>query len=129
LIPIAEVKRTGLVAKVISRYKWCLGKFLVSLGVAFTLATGATLLLPSIGLAQADAQRAVLRELAADTEGGSGRDTIIGGPGKDVMSGQAGRDKLLAKYAGTDRLNGGLGLDSGSWNRRDRTRSIERRLP
>jgi bacillolysin len=61
-------------------------------------------------------------------EGGSGRDTIIGGPGKDVMSGQAGRDKLLARYAGTDRLNGGLGLDSGSWSRRDRARSIEHRL-
>jgi len=61
-------------------------------------------------------------------EGGSGRDTIIGGPGKDVMSGQTGRDKLLARYAGADRLNGGRGLDSGSWNRRDRVRSIERRL-
>jgi Ca2+-binding RTX toxin-like protein len=61
-------------------------------------------------------------------EGGSGRDTIVGGPGRDAMSGQTGRDRLLARYAGADTLNGGRGVDSGSWNRRDRARSIERRL-
>jgi Ca2+-binding RTX toxin-like protein len=60
--------------------------------------------------------------------GGAGNDVITGGPGNDVMNGEAGVDKLLAKNAGTDRLNGGPGRDSGSWNKKDRARSIERRL-
>lgn len=60
--------------------------------------------------------------------GGAGNDTIIGGPGNDVMNGEAGNDKLMAKNAGNDKLNGGKGRDSGSWNKKDRAKAIERRL-
>lgn len=60
--------------------------------------------------------------------GQAGNDTIIGGPGNDALSGQAGKDKLLAKNAGNDKLNGGPGRDSGSWNKKDRAKSIEKRL-
>jgi len=60
--------------------------------------------------------------------GGAGNDTIVGGPGNDVMNGEAGNDKLLAKNAGTDRLNGGPGKDSGSWNKKDKAKKIEKRL-
>jgi hypothetical protein len=60
--------------------------------------------------------------------GGPGNDTLIGGPGNDVMNGEAGNDKLLAKNAGNDRLNGGPGKDSGNWNKKDRAKSIEKRL-
>jgi hypothetical protein len=61
--------------------------------------------------------------------GGPGNDTLIGGPGNDVMNGEAGKDKLLAKNAGNDKLNGGPQFDSGSWNKKDKARLIERRLP
>lgn len=60
--------------------------------------------------------------------GGPGKDVLNGGLGNDVMNGEGGVDKLLAKNAGTDKLNGGPGRDSGSWNKKDRAKSIERRL-
>lgn len=60
--------------------------------------------------------------------GQAGNDTLTGQAGNDTMNGQAGKDKLLAKNAGTDRLNGGAGRDSGSWNKKDRAKSIEKRL-
>ena len=60
--------------------------------------------------------------------GGPGDDTLVGGPGNDDLFGQAGKDNLLAKNAGTDRLSGGTGRDSGSWNKKDQAKSVEKRL-
>jgi Ca2+-binding RTX toxin-like protein len=57
-----------------------------------------------------------------------GATTLVGGPGNDDLFGQAGKDNLLAKNAGTDRLNGGTGRDSGSWNKKDQAKSVEKRL-
>lgn len=44
------------------------------------------------------------------------------------MNGEAGKDKLLAKNAGNDKLNGGPSKDSGNWNKKDKAKSIEKRL-
>jgi len=38
-----------------------------------------------------------------------------------ICFGQAGKDNLLAK-------NGGTGRDSGSWNKKDQAKSVEKRL-
>ncbi len=58
----------------------------------------------------------------------SGRHDPRRRPGNDDLFGQAGKDNLLAKNAGTDRLNGGTGRDSGSWNKKDQAKSVEKRL-
>jgi len=59
--------------------------------------------------------------------GGAGNDRLIGGAGADKLLGGAGKDTLLAKGGGRDTLNGGAGRDSGSWNKGDRVKSVERR--
>lgn len=62
--------------------------------------------------------------------GGAGADRVVGGAGWDSLLGGAGRDTLLANGdRATDRLNGGRGRDRGRWDRRDRVRSVEVRLP
>lgn len=62
--------------------------------------------------------------------GGAGADRVVGGAGWDSLLGGGGRDILLANGDGaTDRLNGGAGRDRGRWERRDRARSVEIRLP
>ncbi|MEX2102593.1 MAG: calcium-binding protein, partial [Gaiellaceae bacterium] len=60
--------------------------------------------------------------------GGAGNDRLIGGAGADKLLGGAGKDTLIAKGGGKDTLNGGAGRDSGSWNKGDRVRSVERRI-
>ncbi|MEX0816147.1 MAG: calcium-binding protein [Gaiellales bacterium] len=62
--------------------------------------------------------------------GGAGADRVVGGGGWDSLLGGGGRDFLLANGdRATDRLNGGRGRDRGRWDRRDRVRSVEVRLP
>lgn len=60
--------------------------------------------------------------------GAAGNDLLVGGGGNDTLNGGAGKDRLVAKNAGTDKLNGGPQFDSGSWNKKDTAKKMEKRL-
>jgi RTX calcium-binding nonapeptide repeat (4 copies)/Divergent InlB B-repeat domain len=61
-------------------------------------------------------------------DGGTGSDRIAGGPGADVIRAGAGADVVLARDGFVDLVAGGAGRDAARADRRDRLRSIEKRL-
>lgn len=60
--------------------------------------------------------------------GGSGGDEIEGSTGSDRLRGQAGPDRIRARDGLVDRVNGGTGKDLARVDRKDRVRSVERRI-
>ena len=61
-------------------------------------------------------------------DGGTGADRITGGSGADVVRAGPGADVVLARDRFADRVGGGAGRDAARADRRDRLRSIEKRL-
>lgn len=61
-------------------------------------------------------------------DGHSGRDILGGGKGRDTLKCGGGPDTLLAAGGWIDVLWGGTGRDKGTWDRKDKINSVERRL-
>jgi len=58
--------------------------------------------------------------------GGAGSDRLTGGRGRDSLTGGSGPDKLFSRDRSPDRVDGGSGRDSGTADRQDRLKSVER---